>query len=114
VTRISALVISFLAIATGLASAANLLAPSGVLAHPNKFDRQTVTVLGIAQNVLVRQTGPGTVLTQFQLCDSRCLNVLEAGPPKAVTGQSTTVSGTFYISLLRGPIQAHDVIVVGP
>ena len=91
--------------------AVNLLAPSGILAHPAKFDRQTVTVLGIAQNVLVRPAGPGTVFTQFQLCDSMCLNVIEMGPPKVSSGRNATISGTFHVFFVRGPVQAHDVIV---
>lgn len=91
--------------------AVNLLAPSGILAHPSKFDRQNVTVLGIARNVLVRPAGPGTVFTQFQLCDSTCLNVIELGPPKVVNGQNATVSGTFYVFYVRTPVQAHDVII---
>jgi hypothetical protein len=101
-------------LAGGIAAAAGILAPSGIMAHPTKFDRQNVTALGIAQNVVVRPAGPGTVFTQFQLCDSTCLNVINAGPPKVTNGQSATVNGTFYVFFVRGPVQAHDIIVIAP
>jgi hypothetical protein len=109
ISRIAACVL-----ATGIASAATILAPSGVLAHPAKFDRKSVTVLGIVQNVAVRPAGAGTVLTSFQVCDSMCVNVLQAGPSTVANGQNATVSGTFYTFLLRGAVQARNVIVEAP
>ncbi len=100
------------AFVTGIAAADTIFAPSGIMATPSKYDRQNVTVLGIAQNVLVRPAGGNTVFTQFQLCDSLCISVISPGPPKIVAGESTTVNGTFYVFFARGPVQAHDIIVV--
>jgi hypothetical protein len=109
--RLLAFILAFAAVTT-IAPAASVLAPSGILAHPAKFDRQSVTVLGIAQNVVERQAGPGTVFTQYQLCDSMCVNVINVGPPKVVNGQNATISGTFHTFFVRGPVQARNIIVV--
>jgi opacity protein-like surface antigen len=104
----------FFVLAMAAAAAAAVFAPSGIMAHPNSFDRKNVTALGHAENVVVRPAGAGTMFTQFQLCDSICVNVISNGPPKVVNGQNVTVNGTFYVFLVRGPVQAHDIIVTGP
>jgi len=91
--------------------AANVLAPSGILATPNQFERKSVTVLGIAANIVVRPI-QGGVVSQFSLCDSRCINVVEFSKPKFVPGQSITVSGIFHSIFSNGIIQARNVIVV--
>ena len=92
--------------------AAMILAPSGIMAHPAKFDRQNVTALGRVQNLVVRPAGPGTVFTQFALCDSICVNVISLWTAQVFNGQNATVNGTFYVFFARGPVQAHDIIVV--
>ena len=94
------------------AAAAPVLAPSGILAMPQKFDRQNVTVLGLVENLVVRSAGPGTIFTQFQVCDSRCVNVINEGKPRVSDGQNATVNGTFYTFFARGPVIEHNVIVV--
>jgi hypothetical protein len=103
----------FFACAMAIAAAATIFAPSGIMAHPTSFDRKNVTALGHAENVIARPAGDGTVFTQFQLCDSMCVNVISLGPPKVVNGQTATVNGTFYVFFVRGPVQAHDIIVTG-
>jgi hypothetical protein len=95
------------------ALAASVLAPSGVMARPVKLDRQNISVIGTVSNLLVRPIGPGTYATQFELCDSMCINVIAFGPPKVSNGQTATANGTFYVFFARGPVQAHDIIVVG-
>jgi hypothetical protein len=110
-------ILGLLAIAftSGLAvAAAPVLAPSGILATPSKFDRQNVTVLGLVANLVVRPVGDGTMYTQFQVCDSRCVVVVNPGKPRVSDGQNATVNGTFYTFFARGPIQLHDIIVVAP
>jgi hypothetical protein len=92
--------------------AANVLAPSGILAAPNKFERQNVTVLGIVQGISARQI-PGGWITQLALCDSRCINVVEFAKPTFQVGQSLTVAGTFHVIFSNGPIQARNCVVVG-
>jgi hypothetical protein len=91
--------------------AANVLAPSGILAAPSKFERKSVTVLGIVQTIVVRPIKGGAV-SQFSLCDSRCINVIEFSRPTFTVGQSLTISGTFYTVFSNGIIQARNAVVV--
>jgi cytochrome c-type biogenesis protein CcmE len=90
--------------------AANLFAPSSLLQAPQKFQRQKVTVLGMVSNVSIRETPNGSI-SQFSLCDSRCVNVVQSGKPPAI-GASVTVTGTFYTIYSNGIIQARNVILV--
>ncbi|HTZ53782.1 MAG TPA: hypothetical protein VMB20_01870 [Candidatus Acidoferrum sp.] len=92
--------------------AASLLAPSGILGAPAHFERQNVTVLGMVKAVAAQQISGGWI-TQFALCDSRCINVVEFSKPAVVVGQSVTVTGTFHTIFSRGPIQARNCVVVG-
>lgn len=92
--------------------AANVLAPSGILNAPAKFDRQNVTVLGVVQQISAQQI-PGGWITQFALCDSRCINVVEFTKPGFLIGQSVTVSGTFHTIFSHGIVQARNCVVVG-
>jgi hypothetical protein len=91
--------------------AANVLAPSGILAAPAQFERKSVTVLGIVRGIAVRPI-PGGAVTQFSLCDSRCINVIEFSRPAFTLGQSLTISGTFYTIFSNSIIQARNVVVV--
>jgi hypothetical protein len=91
--------------------AANVLAPSGVLGSPAAYERKQVTVLGIVEGIVVRPI-PGGYITQFALCDSRCLNVVEFSKPTFAVGQSLTVAGTFHAVYSNGAIQARNCIVV--
>lgn len=91
--------------------AANVLAPSGVLASPDKFERKSVTVIGFVQGIVVRAI-PGGYITQFDLCDSRCIEVVEFSKPSFRPGQSLTVAGTFHTTFSNGVIQARNVVVV--
>jgi hypothetical protein len=98
-------------LATGALSS-TALAPSGVLATPTKYDRQTVTVLGVVRDIVVRQVAGGFV-SQYALCDSMCVNVVEFDKAMFVAGQSQTVTGTFHKIFSNGIVQARNVIVVG-
>jgi len=91
--------------------AANVLAPSGILQQPAKYERKSVTVIGLVSAIAVRAI-PGGYITQFALCDSRCINVVEFTKPSFVTGQSLTVAGTFHTIFSNGLIQARNVVVV--
>ncbi|HTU69026.1 MAG TPA: sulfite exporter TauE/SafE family protein [Candidatus Baltobacteraceae bacterium] len=93
------------------ARAATLFAPSGILAAPAKYERKNVTVIGIVEDVTVRAI-PGGVVSQFALCDSRCINVVEFTRPSFAPGQSLTVAGTFHTIFSNGIIQARNVIIV--
>lgn len=92
--------------------AANLLAPSGILSAPASFERRSVTVLGMVEDIAA-QPIPGGWVTQYALCDSRCINVVEFTKPDVRVGQSVTVTGTFHTIFSRGIIQARNCVVVG-
>jgi hypothetical protein len=92
--------------------AVNVLAPSGILSAPASFERHNVTVLGIVQAVAAQQITGGWV-TQYALCDSRCINVVEFTKPDVTVGQSVTVTGKFHTIFSRGIIQARNCVVVG-
>ncbi len=91
--------------------AASVLAPSGILASPAMYERKQVTVLGIVEGIVVRPISGGYV-TQFALCDSRCINVVEFSKPSFALGQSLTVAGTFHTVFSNGLVQARNVVVV--
>jgi len=91
---------------------ATVLAPSGILATPTKYDRQNVTVLGIVRSIVARPVARGTI-AQFALCDSLCVNVVEFSKPSFLAGQSLTVEGRFYRIYSNGIIQARNVVIVG-
>ncbi len=92
--------------------AATLLAPSAILGAPAQFERKSVTVLGVVEGISARQTSGGWI-TQFALCDSRCINVVEFSKPAVAIGQSITVAGTFHAIFSSGIIQARNCVVVG-
>jgi hypothetical protein len=92
--------------------AVNILAPSRILSAPDTFERKSVTVLGMVQALAGRQIG-GVWVTQYALCDSRCINVVEFTKPDVSIGQSVTVTGTFHTIFSRGIIQARNCVVVG-
>jgi hypothetical protein len=89
-----------------------VLAPSGVMATPTRYDRQLVSVLGIVHNIVVRPISGGTI-AQFALCDSLCVNVVEFSKPTFQVGQSLTVQGMFHRIYSSGIIQARNVVIVG-
>jgi hypothetical protein len=91
--------------------AANVLAPSGILASPAKYERKPVTVIGIVAGVSVRPISGGYI-TQFALCDNQCINVVEFSKPSFAVGQTLTVAGTFHTIFSNGLIQARNVVVV--
>ena len=100
-----------LAVLLAALAPSSILAPSGILAAPAKYERKNVTVLGIVQGIAMRAI-PGGVITQFALCDSRCINVVEFSKPNFYVGQSLTVAGTFHQIFSNGIIQARNTVVV--
>ena len=105
--------LALVSMASAAAPAAGLLTPSIVLAAAAKYERQPVTVIGIVSHLAVRPAPRGAIV-QFQLCDSRCVNVVETTKATIYAGQSLTVSGTFYTFFVNGPVQAKDLILVMP
>ena len=93
--------------------AANVLAPSGILAAPAKFERQNVTVLGIIEGISAAQISGGWI-TQFALCDSRCINVVEFSKPSFSVGSIRHGHGHVPHDLLARPHPGAQLRRGGP
>jgi len=113
--------IASVAFATGIAFAQDApspapspIAPSVVVAAPSTYDMQTITVTGTIKGVQTRSMRRGT-LTQYQLCDTQCINVVQFGDQTGslTDGATTTVTGRFRASVDRGPMHAQNLLMVG-
>jgi len=102
-----------LGIATAVAFSDTPLAPSAVIAGASTYDKQDVTVSGTIKNVQTKN-GPRGTMTQYQLCDSQCVNVVEFGSATITEGQTQTVTGRFRASVDRGAMKAQNVIMIMP
>jgi len=99
----------------GLALAAMLagtLAPSAIVADPTSYDGKTVTVTGKVTHFQTSSTPMGTV-AGFQLCDAKCVVVIDKTNQSHSDGASATVTGTFHVTF-KGPRKTfNDAVVVG-
>lgn len=99
-----------LAGATTVAAAAAALAPSAIVASPSSYDGKTVTVTGKVSNFQVSSTLRGKV-SGFQLCDSKCVVVIDEKNATHANGDKATVTGTFHTSF-SGPRKTFSNAVV--
>jgi hypothetical protein len=76
-------------------------APSTILANPSTYDGKAVTVTGTVSNLQTTKTMFRTV-TGFQLCDTKCVVVIDQTNAKHQNGETATVSGTFQATF-KGP-----------
>ena len=109
--------IACVAFSSGIALADAPLAPSAVIAAASTYDTQTITVSGTVKDVKTR-SGPRGTITQYQLCDTACVNVVQFGGGDSTAapiaeGQTQTVTGRFRASVDRGPMKAQNVLMVG-
>jgi hypothetical protein len=90
------------------------IAPSAVIAGATTYDTQTIAVTGTVKGVQTRTTERGS-FTQYQLCDTQCVNVVQIGDASnpVTEGETTTVTGRFRANVDRGPMKAQNVLVVG-
>jgi hypothetical protein len=88
------------------------VAPSAILANPSSYDGKTVTVTGTVAHFQTSSTPMGTV-AGFQLCDSKCVVVIDKTNASHSNGASATVTGTFHVTF-KGPRKTFtNAIVVG-
>jgi len=91
---------------------AGAIAPSAILANPSSYDGKTVTVTGTVSHFQTSSTPMGTV-AGFQLCDSKCVVVIDKTNTSHGNGASATVTGTFHVTF-KGPRKSfNNAIVVG-
>ena len=100
-----------LAVAPVIAIAA-ALTPSAILATPSSYDGKSVTVTGTVKGFQTSSTPMGTV-AGFQLCDSKCIVVIDKSNQSRSNGATATVSGTFHATF-KGPRKTFtNAVVVG-
>jgi hypothetical protein len=88
------------------------LAPSTIVASPSTYDGKTVTVTGKVSNFQTSKTMMGTV-AGFQLCDSKCVVVIDKTNQSRTNGSSATVTGTFHVSFSGPKKTFKNAVVVG-
>jgi hypothetical protein len=99
-----------IAAASGALIAA-VLTPSQILSNPSSYDGQAVTVSGTVSNLQVSKTMFRKV-TGFQLCDTKCIVVIDEKNAGHHNGEQATVSGTFQ-QTFKGPKRSFkDVILI--
>jgi hypothetical protein len=92
--------------------AAGTLAPSTIAAAPSTYDGKSVSVSGKVTGFQTSQTPMGQV-AGFQLCDSKCIVVIDESNHARSNGSSATVTGTFH-STFKGPRKTFTNAVVIP
>ncbi|HVN69237.1 MAG TPA: hypothetical protein VMU38_06290 [Candidatus Binatia bacterium] len=95
-----------------IAAVAATLAPSAIVATPSTYDGQTVTVAGTVQNFMSKDTAMGK-FSGFQLCDSKCINVIDKTNQSHTNGSSATVTGTFHASFKAPHKTWSNALVIG-
>jgi len=95
-----------------IAAAAATLSPSTIVAGASSYDGKTVTVTGKVSNFQTSSTMMGTV-AGFQLCDSKCVVVIDQTNHARTNGSTATVTGTFHTTF-KGPRKTfNNAVVIG-
>jgi hypothetical protein len=98
----------FAAVAAALVAA--VLTPSQILSKPSSYDGKSVTVSGTVSHLQVSKSMFRKV-TGFQLCDTKCLVVVDETNASHHDGEAATVSGTFQQSF-KGPKRSFNNVVL--
>ena len=101
---------ALLSSAPALAAAAGALAPSAIVANPSMYDGKSITVAGKVSNFQTSSTPMGQV-AGFQLCDSKCVVVIDKTNQTHSNGATATVTGTFHVTF-KGPRKTFNNAVV--
>lgn len=106
------IVLAALLAAVPAVALAAAVAPSAIVASPSSYDGKSVTVTGTVRNVQVSHTPIGNV-TGFQLCDSKCVVVIDKTNGSHADGTTATLTGTFH-STFKGPRKSFtNAVVIG-
>jgi hypothetical protein len=106
------LAITALLVLAPIAVAAAALAPSTIVASPSAYDGKSVTVTGKVSNFQTSSTPMGAV-AGFQLCDSKCVVVIDKTNHSQSNGATATVTGTFHATF-KGPRKTFtNAVVIG-
>jgi hypothetical protein len=93
-----------------LAFAADALTPSTVVGSPSTYEGKTVTIAGTVANFQTANSPMGTV-SFFQLCDPKCVVVIDATKPTYKNGDQQTATGTFH-STYKAPRRTFSNVVL--
>jgi cytochrome c-type biogenesis protein CcmE len=102
--------VNIFAAAAPAALLAAVLTPSQILSNPSSYEGQNVTVSGTISNIQVNKSMFRTV-TGFQLCDTKCVVVIDEKNASHKNGEQATVSGTFQQSF-KGPKRSFTNVVL--
>ncbi len=104
--------LTLLLAAAPLIASAAALAPSAIVASPSSYDGKTITVTGKVTNFQMQSTMMGQV-AGFQICDSKCVVVIDKTHQSRSDGATATVTGTFHVTF-KGPRKTfNNAIVIG-
>lgn len=108
--RTAFILAAFIITSSLAAVAASVLAPSAIVASPSTYDGKTVTVSGKVANFQTSQTLMGSV-AGYQLCDTKCVVVIDQTNHAQTNGSNATVTGTFHATF-KGPRKSFTNAVV--
>jgi len=105
-----------LAVAIGgapIVAVASSLTPTAIVASPSTYDGKTVTVSGKVSKFSTSSTPMGQV-AGFQLCDTKCIVVIDKTNQSRSNGASATITGTFHVTF-KGPRRTFtNAVVISP
>jgi hypothetical protein len=109
---IKSLVVVLIVSVFGVAVADTTATPSQLLAHPNTFNGQHVSVTGTVSDVVAKTSHAGNPYETFNLCDANsvCVHVFTFGQPSLSEGEKKTVRGTFSAVKHVGSYTFYDEI----
>jgi hypothetical protein len=91
---------------------AGAVSPSAIVANPSSYDGKTVTVTGKISSFQTSSTPMGQV-AGFQLCDSKCVVVIDKTNQSRSNGATATITGTFHATF-KGPRKTFtNAVVIG-
>jgi hypothetical protein len=102
--------VNILAAAAPAALIAAVLTPTQLLSNPSSYEGQSVTVSGTVSHLQVSKTMFRKV-TGFQLCDSKCVVVIDEKNAEHHEGEQATVSGTFQQDF-KGPKRSFKNVIL--
>lgn len=85
--------------------------PSAILAEPDRFDAQPVTLHGTVTNFQERRSARGNAYFVFDLSDgTRAIRVFSFGTSDCKTGSTATVEGRFFKVKEQGQYKFYDQV----
>ena len=111
-SRLPTLAVAMLCASAALpAGAASELAPSKIVADPASFEGKSVSVTGTVAKYQTTKTMMGTIAA-FQVCDAKCVVVIDETDTAHKDGDTITVAGTFQSSFKGRQRSFNNVVVI--